>query len=508
MTTLAVPLRSCLAILTLAFLVCGLGASAATAAPERVTPESVTVGQTFIAGGLDPAVGSTGWALVTHGIAEQLFTVSRDGEVVPQLARTAERTGPTTWRVTLAEGRYFADGEAVDAAAVAAGLNRTVEANPAARASAGRLRFAPLDPSTLEVETEQPTPILPSILAEWAFPVYRLTSGDPVFTGPFAIAGFEPGARLSLVPNEHYHDAASRPAITLVRVADPQALALGLMAGELDMAFNLPVESLAMIEARDDLTVESFPVAYQYMMWMNTRRGPLDDPQVRRAIDLAIDRADLAKAARAGVPATGAFAAIYPFAAPAGTVADRTEAERLLDAAGWAVGPDGRRVKEGEVLALTLHAYPQRPDLVTFQPVVRAALEAVGISVTTRVVETPSETAASGDFDLFLWAQHTAPAGDPGFFLSLFLASEGDNNYSGWSNAAFDTVIDALRQEADPEARIALAHEAQLLIAEEAPVAFLLTPEWHVGLSPKLADYEPWGSDYYVIRADLRVAQH
>jgi len=69
-------------------------------------------------------------------------------------------------------------------------------------------------------------------------------------------------------------------------------------------------------------------------------------------------------------------------------------------------------------------------------------------------------------------------------------------------------VIDALRQEADPEARIALAHEAQLLIAEEAPVAFLLTPEWHVGLSPKLADYEPWGSDYYVIRADLRVAQH
>ena len=41
------------------------------------------------------------------------------------------------------------------------------------------------------------------------------------------------------------------------------------------------------------------------------------------------------------------------------------------------------------------------------------------------------------------------------------------------------------------------------MIAAEAPVSFLVTPEWHVGLSPALAGYEPWGSDYYVIRPDL-----
>ena len=489
----------------MAILALAIGLAMPLATP--LAAERVAIGQTFVAGGLDPAVGSTGWALVTHGIAEQLFTVSKAGEVVPQLASGAERTGPTTWRISLAPDRRFADGSPVDAAAVATSLNRTSEANPAARASAGRLEFRASDAETLVVETERPTPILPSILAEWAFPVYRETAADPVFTGPFAVAGFAPGERIDLVPNEHFDGAERRPSITLTRVADPQALALGLMAGELDMAFNLPVESLGMIEARPDLTVESFPVAYQYMMWLNTRRAPLADARVRRAIDLAIDRADLAKAARAGIPATGAFAAIYPFAAERGTVADPAAAARLLDEAGWLLDGTGRRVKNGETLELTLHAYPQRPDLVTFQPVVRAALEDLGIGITTRVVETPSETARGGDFDLFLWAQHTAPAGDPAFFLSLFLESSGDNNYSGWSNAAFDAVIDALREEADPDERVFLAHEAQRLIAEEAPVAFLLTPEWHVGLSPRLADYEPWGSDYYVIRADLQVTK-
>ncbi|MFN6980215.1 MAG: ABC transporter substrate-binding protein, partial [Gemmobacter sp.] len=210
-----------------------------------------------------------------------------------------------------------------------------------------------------------------------------------------------------------------------------------------------------------------------------------------------------ARAVRAGVPATGAFAARFPFAAEAGTPHDPAAAAALLDAAGWAMGADGRRARDGVPLTLTLWAYPQRPDLVTFQPVIRAALDSLGITVETRVTEAATETARSGAFDLLLWAQHTAPAGDPAFFLSLFLGSTGANNYSGWSDPAFDAILDRLSAEGDADRRIALAREAQARVAEEAPVAFLLTPEWHVGLSARLAEYEPWGSDYYIIRDDF-----
>jgi len=261
-----------------------------------------------------------------------------------------------------------------------------------------------------------------------------------------------------------------------------------------------------MLEAAPGKAV-SFPVAYQYMMWMNTRSPELADHRVRRAIDLAVNRADLVTAAQAGVPATGAFAQSYPFAAQGALAHDPAAAAALLDEAGWALDDDGLRRKDGQSLDLVLYAYPQRPDLVTFQPVIRAALADLGISVTTQVTESPSDQASGGEFDLFLWAQHTAPAGDPGLFLSLFFETDAARNYSGWSSEEYDALIADLRAEGDPDARVDLARKAQEMIAAEAPVAFLVTPQWHVGLSPKLAQYEPWGSDYYVIRPDLKLAE-
>lgn len=479
---------------------------AAVLVPATAPAAEVTIGQTFLASGLDPAEGSNGWALVSHGIGEQLFRVSRDGELVPNLATSASLREDGRWTVELAPDRFFSDGTPVTAAAVAAALNRTGEQNPSARATAGRLTFTAVDRDTLTVETAQPTTILPSILAEWAFPVYRLEGDDPIFTGPFAVESFAPGGSIEMTPNVHYANAEARPDITLRRIADGQSLALAFAAGELDMAFNLPVETLGMLEATAGEVV-TFPVAYQYMMWMNTETPALSDPQVRRAIDLAIDRDDLVTAAQAGVPATGAFAEAYPFAAPGPLPHDPAEAAALLDAAGWTPGPDGVRSRDGERLELALYAYPQRPDLVTFQPVVRAALAEIGVAVTTQVTESPSEVAASGDFDLFLWAQHTAPAGDPGLFLSLFFETGAARNYTGWSNPDYDALIARLRAEGDPAARVDLALRAQEMIAAAAPVSFLVTPEWHVGLSPALAGYEPWGSDYYVIRPDLTAAE-
>lgn len=487
-----------------------LGAVIAVGIPltiESAQADSVTVGQTFLASGLDPAEGSNGWALVAHGIGEQLFTVSREGEIVPNLASSASLGADGGWTVELAPDRFFSDGTPVNADLVATALNRTGETNPSARATAGRLTFEAVDTDTLTVSTAQPTTILPSILAEWAFPVYMETENRPIFTGPFVVTEFQSGSHIEMTANVHYKDNDQRPDVTLRRIADGQSLALAFASGELDLAFNLPVESLSMFKGERGETVKSFPVAYQYMMWMNTRHPALEDVRVRKAIDLAVNRADLVAAVRAGTPATGAFASGYPFAANDALPYDPAAAAALLAEAGWIMGDDGTLAKEGERLELALWAYPQRPDLVTFQPVVRAALAELGISVTTHVTESPGQVAGDGGFDLFLWAQHTAPAGDPGLFLSLFFETDAARNYSGWSNADYDTLIEQLKSEGDPEVRIALAREAQAMLAEHAPVSFLVTPEWHVGVSRRLAGYEPWGSDYYVLRPDLKLTR-
>jgi peptide/nickel transport system substrate-binding protein len=476
-------------------------------APALAQTGEIVVGQTFLTAGADPARGSNGWALASHGVAETLFTVGRDGAVVPLLAERADRVGPLDWRVVLRDDARFPDGAPVDAAAVAAGLNRTMAENPAARASAGRIAFAVIDARTLSATTERPTPVLASVLAEWPMAVHRPGDGAPAFTGAYRIASMAAGDEVRLVPNPHYPGAAERVPVRIRRFGDAQALSLALEAGELDLAFNVPVEALRRLRARDGVTVKSFPVAYQYMAWMNTTRPQLSDVRVRRAIDLALDRAQLVQAIGAGEVATGAFARTFPFASADPRPTDVAEAARLLDEAGWVRGAGGTRTKDGQPLRLTIFAYPQRPDLITMQPVIRAQLQRIGVQVETRVTENPNPFGQSGDFDILLWAQHTAPAGDPAFFLGLFLRTGAANNFARWSAPAFDAVLDRMAETGDPAARADLAREAERIVFDGAPVAYLATPVWHVGLSARLAGYEPWGSDYYVIRPDLKAAR-
>lgn len=475
-------------------------AVAALAAP--VAAQRLTIGQTFLAASADPADGSAGWALVSHGVGETLFSVNAEGQLVGQLAEAIVRAADGGWIVTLKPGRVFADGAPVTAADVAASLGRTSERNAAARASVGRMALSAEDERRVRIVSERPTPVMAAVLAEWPFVVYR---GDraPVFTGPYRIESLRPGDGLTLQPNPHYPGAAARLPVALKRFPDAQTMAVALEAGELDLAFNLPVESLPRLKARRDVTVKSFLVGYQYMMVMNMRRGGLADARVRRAIDLGIDRRQLALAVQGGEPATGAFPRGLPFALPEPRPLDEAAAHRLLDEAGWLRAADGRRSRDGTALEFQLVAYPQRADLVTFQPVLRAQLAALGIGVRTRVVENAGAVGAAGDFDLLLWAQHTAPAGDPGFFLNAMFRSGGGNNFAGFSSAGVDAQLDRLAAIGDLAGRAALAQDIQRAVIDAAPVSFLLTPAWHVGLGPRLGTYEPWGSDYAVIRADL-----
>jgi len=479
-------------------------ASAAGFATIAHAAEPLRVGASFIASGLDPAKGSNGWALASHGIGENLFSVDKDGVLVPELADRADRIDTLTWRVTLKPGRAFSDGTPVSAEAVGAALTHTMANNKAALATGGILRFEAEDPLTIKVTTERPVPLIQALFAEWPLIVYGLKAdGSAVFSGPYAVNAFKPDAEIELVANPHFDGAEKRSPVTYRKFADAQALTLALEAGELDLAFGLPAESIARLKNDPELTVKSFPVGYQYLAYLNTRQPALADARVRRAIDLAIDRAQLATAIHGGLPATGAYAPYFPFAGKAARPTDATAAAALLDDAGWTAGADGARQKDGAPLRLTVLAYPQRPDLVAMLPVVKAQLAPLGIAVETKIVENANDVAASGDYDVFLWAQHTAPSGDPAFFLNSTFRTGAGLNFTGYSSLDFDQILDGFANESDPAKRAEIAARAQEKLFEDAPVSFLLSPVWHVGLSKALAGYEPWGSDYHVLRAEI-----
>lgn len=484
-------------------LAAALSLGAALASPT-FAQDPLRVGETFLVGGLDPAQGSAGWALTSHGVADNLWTVDAAGALVPDLAVSAERIGDLTWTVRLSEGRMFSDGTPVTAVALKAGFDNTFARNAPAAATGGKLTFEAKDDLTLLVTTERPVAMLPALFAEWPLVAYTIdTAGKAVFTGPYEITALKPDESLALAPNPHYTGAATRAPVTIRKFGDAQAMALALQSGELDLAFGLPSEGLAAIKADPELAVKSFPVGYQYFGFLNTARPLMADRAVRQAIDLGLDRAELVAAIGNGAPATGAFAPYFPFAGKEPRPSDPGRAAALLDAAGWRAGPDGLRAKDGVPLKLMVLTYSARPDLVTMLPVVAAELARLGIQSETRVVENPNDVAAEGDFDLFLWAQHTAPSGDPAFFFNSMLVTNAPLNQARYASPEFDAIVAKFAETSDPGARAAIAREAQERLFTDVPVTFLVAPDWLVGLSPRLKDYQPWGSDYHVIRAEM-----
>lgn len=466
--------------------------------------ETLTVGKTYLVGSLDPTSGSAGWSLVSHGIGEKLFMVDRDGKLVPELAAGAERTGELSWTVRLAPGRFFPDGTPVTAGALKKGFDNTFSVSKTAAATGGKLAFEVVDDLTLAVTTERPVPLIAALFAEWPLIAYTVADdGAFVFTGPYAAAGLKVDQQLDLVPNAHYAGAEARSPITLRRFGDAQTMALAFEAGELDLAFGLPSEGLARLKANPDLGVKSFAVGYQYFGFLNTERPALTDAKVRQAIDLAIDRNELVVAINGGTPATGAFAPYFPFAPKEARPTDLERAKTLLDEAGWVADAGGERSKDGQALKLHIVTYPQRPDLVTMLPVVKAALARVGIASETAVVENANEAVAAGEFDIFLWAQHTAPSGDAAFFFNSMLKSDGALNHSHYKSPEFDAIIAGFSVSGTLEERAEIALDAQARLFADVPVTFLVSPDWHVGVSKRLAGYEPWGSDYHVIRPEM-----
>ncbi len=484
-------------------LVAVLASFVMSAGSEAQDARPVVIGQGFLAESLDPANGAAGWAWQSHGVAETLFTVDRQGRAIPNLAASVAREGDV-WRLNLKPGLRFADGQKLDANAVKAALERSIATNPRAKAQTGALTMAVLGETELSLAPERAVAAMDAVLAEFPLVIYRVDGERFVFTGPYQVSEYKRGELVRLTANPHFRGAGDRPPVTIRRLTDPQALALGLESGELDIAFNLAAETLPRLKRRVGRVIKGTPVAYQYMLLVNAAKAPLDDARVRRAVGLAINRADLVTALGAGEIASGLYPRFMPWALDTALGLDVAAAERLLDEAGWRrPSPGAARLRDGKTLELTLTNYPQRPDFLTLTPVIRAQLEAVGFRVRAESIDNITPYLQQKRFDLAFWTMHTAPGGDGAFALEQYLRANAPLNVMGYANAKLDSMLDRLRWTSGFDARVALIRDAQREVLLDAPMIFLITPVWHVGLSARVAGYEPYPSDYYIVRSDL-----
>jgi peptide/nickel transport system substrate-binding protein len=388
----------------------------------------------------------------------------------------------------------------MDAVAVKASLERAIAKSPVAKTVLDIARIEVKDPSNLTIVTNQPSPILPALLAEPTSAILDAAAAEamgdafierPVLTGPFKVERFQRDKELVVVRHaEYWGPAPLVDRVIFVYLTDGNSRSLALQSGDVDIASNMPPESVATVKNSPDLrVVSSRPVALEFM-YFNHRREPWKDVRVRQAIAFAINREALVKAVREGVgtPANGPFPPILLRCDPLrGHPFDPVKARQLLTQAGYQdKDGDGYMEKDGQTLSMTLLTYRQNPELVPMAEIIQGSLKTIGIKVTVRLVEQIGAALQQGDWDGGLYFNNMVTTGDPYWALSQFYATGGATNFGGYSNPRIDELTHQIGQATDRQARLRLACVASQTIVDELPVLPLLYADFIYFISRKV----------------------
>ncbi len=358
-------------------------------------------------------------------------------------------------------------------------------------------------------------PMLPAHLLE-RYPDLNEVSfnGAPIGTGPFKVTKWVRGDRIELEANPLYWRGPPKLTRIVVKIIPDDNTALTqFKTHEIDAIFAAPLGQYPQLAALPDAKVLLVPSSAFDMLVMNTRRPPLDDLRVRRAIAEAIDKRRIIDNITHGVgtPADSDIVGVsWAHAAGLPSYAyDPTAAAALLGQAGWLPGPDGIRVKSGKRLTLNLTTIAKDATRVGTVLMIQDQLRAVGIAA--EVKNYPAElvygTAADGGvlmggrYDLGEIGQNTGIDPDDSTLFMCDQIPPAGVNESFWCDAAFDAAERAALTDYDQAARTRSYAVTQRRLVEQVPVVFLyyqrlilvVTPRLH-GLAPTPSQIFNWNT--------------
>jgi oligopeptide transport system substrate-binding protein len=315
-----------------------------------------------------------------------------------------------------------------------------------------------------------------------------------VGNGPFVLRRWDRGQVIIAEANPAYWDAAAVKlrAVHFHTYDSVEAAERAYRAGQLHLIDALPAGRVEAwrTDAPDQLRAD--PSLDIYFYRINTTRPVLNDVRVRRALSLAVDREQLVSALlKGGQRPAAAF--VPPGAGgyepPAVLRHDLAAARALLTEAGY---PDGQGLPIFDLLYNTSENHRRIAEALQQQ------WQRAGI--TTRLVNqefaTLLEARRAGDFQL-LRSGWVADYDDPISFLALF-TKDSAQNFTGWSDPAYDRALYEAARTRDTSARHALLRDAETRLLEAAPIiplyinthVYLLHPAvrgWH----PTLLDRHP-----------------
>ncbi len=520
--------RIILLLLIPAFLAVSLsGCGGSREAEEEQSAESEEL-KTFVLGDttfnaengepdINPHNSNSGWACIRYGVGETLFRLNDQMEIEPWLAESYENPDELTWKITLRDGITFTSGRSLDGEAVKECLEALIENHDRAAGDL-HIREITAEGQSVIIRTEIPVPALLQYLTDPYGCIYDVQAGvteEGIVqgTGPYRAVSLTTDSGIELVKNDNYWNGEPKIDRIIVRtISDGDTLTMALQSGEIDAAYGIPYISYPFFE-NDDYNITACATSRTFLGAMNFESEIINDPAVRKAIAMGIDKESFAEKLLGGngYAAAGAFPGNFSFG---GDVVSAEEydpegAMEVLEAAGWRdEDGDGIREKDGTPLVLRWLTYPSRQELPVLAESAQATLGEIGFQV--EIINTSDHNRVrmdSGAWDIYVSAFVTAPTGDPEYFFTYRCLDESDGNYGHYHSDRLEELARELEQTFDTGRRGELAVEMQQILLDDN--AFVFCAHLRMGIISKasVSGLTAHPCDYYEITVDLDIEE-
>lgn len=364
------------------------------------------------------------------------------------------------------------------------------------------------DPQTLVVTLVNPTPYFPELTAFYTFfPVPQKSveeNGDSwtkpeniITNGAYKLSSYQPQQEIVLDANENYWDK-DNVAIKKIRmriIADSNARVNAYKTGELHWAGSgLPVAQIAALLTHPDFRREPLLGTYYYRVNVSKPESPANNPLVRQALSLAIDRASLVDNTLNGLykPAQSFVPPMPGYSSTTKTEYDIKKAKELLAQAGY---PNGKDFPPLELLYNTDENHKLVAESVQ-------AMWKQNLNIDVKLNNKEWKTYLQ---DIDTLSYQIARAGwigdfnDPMTFLDMWTAENG-NNDTGWADPEYDALIKAAQTEVDSAKRLQTLQRAESLLLERGPVIPVYYYASNLLISRFVKGFEPHNRDLHLFK--------
>jgi len=486
-------------LIMLALSLCGLWTGEALA-QNPVYGGTLTVTLSAEPPGLDPTTSpaATIKRVVHYNLFEGLLKVDRTGKVVPMLAKsyTASKDGKE-YTFALHPGIKFHDGKPCTAEDVKFSLERILDPKTAAPY---RMYYEGIE----TVQVVDPLNVKITLKKYDSMFLFNIARGDavivprqavdklksqPIGTGPFKLAEWKRGDSIVLVKNTDYYlkGIPYLDKVIFKFIPDPSSQLAALKAGDVDViAYDMAPENVAALEKDARFKVLKGHTTTDVIMAMNHSKKPFNDPKVRQAITLAIDRKAVIQGAMSGFgtpigshmdptnPYYVDLSGLYPY--------NPEKAKPLLAEAGYPKGFEA-------ILKLPEpYAYARRSG-----EVIADQLSKVGIKLTLEVIQMGQwvdRVFKNADYDLTVMG-HAEP-----FDIEIY---GKPNYYFRYSNPKFQEMLKKAEEEINEQTRKKIYADIQKLIADDFVNVYLFV---NPALPAMKKEVQNWWKDYPTIAVD------